>query len=562
MSFDLARQFGQLRSLKHQGPATEGSFEQVLKLLEPWPEAELIEQAIPYVRPWLAHLSCLAPRDWISLDAELDQFKVEHPAWPLARTLNLSQMPLGDKGFGLLLSQVPLEHICALELNHCQLSDEAMHMLLASPYHVQIEAVSLLGNQITFQGARALAQLPALRRLNLISNPIDAHSVRALTLALGPLEALEVGWNQLPDDAVVALAQAPFLSRFKRLDLSRTQVGRKGALALAQCGKLEQLEVLELLACGLDDEVCAIMLEALDQGSLRELNLTHNAISDRSCKALKALEHLQDLNLSSNPLSPSALRTLIHRAQPYRKLLLRGCHLGGPSLASLEGMKVKHTLDLRDNHLGAEGVRALARAKGLKGLKQLNLFNTQLNDQALTSLSRGHMTGSLEALDLGYNVQLRAQGMQAFAQGPAWTDLISLSLKAVRPSPESLIQLLQGPSLPQLEALDLSMNLFSADHIRALTSCVELGRFKQLNLSDAQWDDEAIDLIAQCPHLRSLEVLTLTSRQALTPEQIERLAASPYLDSLRELDVSGYPLTPAQRSHLSTLFASSINLKL
>src|SRR5262249_12151002 len=181
------------------------------------------------------------------------------------------------------------------------------------------------------------------------------------------------------------------------LDLSGSSIGWRGARALASCRYLT---------------------------GLRELELDDNRVGDHGVEVLAASPHLAGLTkfgLRSNSLTAAGARSLAE----------------SPFLTRL------HELDLGgvdpyhggDNHVGAEGVAALAASSTLSNLRSLRLDWNELDDEAVRLLaSTKHLT-HLHALELWAN-QIGAAGAAALARSPALGGLVVLSLPANQIGPE------------------------------------------------------------------------------------------------------------------------------
>jgi hypothetical protein len=136
--------------------------------------------------------------------------------------------------------------------------------------------------------------------------------------APGSLTALELVAAR-PDlaAAAAALAQSPHLANLSRLDV--IHFGPAGAVALATSAHLARLTALALLGNDLENQHVLELLEAPCLGQLTELGLTGNWLDDEAVRALAncpRLANVKKLRLMANHrLGDAGLVTLA--ASPY-----------------------------------------------------------------------------------------------------------------------------------------------------------------------------------------------------------------------------------------------------
>jgi uncharacterized protein (TIGR02996 family) len=164
-------------------------------------------------------------------------------------------------------------------------------------------------------------------------------------------------------------------------------------------------------------------------------------------------------------------------------------------------------LDLHNGRLGDSGVAALAASPRLACLRDLGLFGNGIGVVGACALAGSDSLPALTHLRLGDNPLGRA-GIEALTATEFLASVTLLSLVVCPLDTAAIRALLAGP-LDHLESLDLSM-------IRR------------------RMDIAGVEAIANCPRLRNLTDLNL--RYSLTcDEQVQILAASPYLLNLRDL---------------------------
>jgi Ran GTPase-activating protein (RanGAP) involved in mRNA processing and transport len=120
---------------------------------------------------------------------------------------------------------------------------------------------------------------------------------------------------------------------------------KRDCQVLSKCiSECHALRSLHLNRSKLDDEKIRLFIsQILDHPSLIELDLSHNLISDRGCRALGKFingkhSQLETLNLCNNLIRSQGAQALAH--------------------ALVKNTKIK-TLDLRLNRLGDEGGQAI-----------------------------------------------------------------------------------------------------------------------------------------------------------------------------------------------------------
>jgi len=155
-------------------------------------------------------------------------------------------------------------------------------------------------------------------------------------------------------------------------------------------------------------------------------------------------------------------------------------------------------LDLSDNWLGIEGVKALSKSPHLQDLEYLGLnWNEALKDNGAAYLA-AHELPNLRRLSLR-NVGITDQGAVHLANSDAFQELTSLDLRENAISNEGAIALSKSHSFPKLQALYLSGNRIGFRGKRALKSSPHLQKV-ELELSGNNllsfWSRKFIESIA------------------------------------------------------------------
>ncbi|XP_035250138.1 NACHT, LRR and PYD domains-containing protein 3-like [Anguilla anguilla] len=262
----------------------------------------------------------------------------------------------------------PHSELRDLELRDNELQDSGVRALSAGleDPHCKLQRLGLSGCRVTQRGcdslASALCSNPShLRDLNLILDEFDLKTYN--TSAAGHQRLLPVVRNcrkatlnncdltqKICD--IVASALQSSNSPLRDLDLSYNYLGNSG---------------VELLCAGLRRPNCK-----LQRLGLNYCKLTQNCCNIVASTLHSKLQHLTYLELRDNELQDSGVRALSAGLEvPHCKLQrlgLSGCRVtqrGCDSLASALCSNPSHLreLDLRYNHPGDSGVRALSAAK-------------------------------------------------------------------------------------------------------------------------------------------------------------------------------------------------------
>lgn len=181
------------------------------------------------------------------------------------------------------------------------MTDRGACRLAADECLSNIENLGLFRNEIGSVGLAALIGSPwlgrKLRRLLLGRNWLGQAGAAALAseTAIGDLDLLDLDCNRLDGGAIRNLVKAPVLSGVRVLNLSNNPIGAEGCAALASCRYLDQIEVLFLHGCQLDDEAVATLLRAPFMSRLRNLALSANELS---MSAIERIASRRDLRLS------------------------------------------------------------------------------------------------------------------------------------------------------------------------------------------------------------------------------------------------------------------------
>jgi uncharacterized protein (TIGR02996 family) len=271
---------------------------------------------------------------------------------------------------------------------------------------------------------------------------------------------------------------------------------------------------------------------------LRGLDLHNSALSQTRCKALAASERLaglHELNLGANGQMGAAGFNAILGSRylgSLRQLDLNNNHVGDDALAALVGNdnfpQLRH-LDLSSNGIGPEGVSHLARAPWLSRLERLDLSGNPLGDEGVRRLAESGILAGHRSLRLA-EVGLTAEGVRSLVHCPHLSELTELHLEGVLNGGDFLKEVAQSTTLAQLRVLELGRaSGVGAAGVEALVRSPLAARLRVLELA---------------PSLPSAAFNTLLTAQALS--------------GLTWLDVSGLG---RERIDLAGLLHSATHLK-
>lgn len=311
-----------------------------------------------------------------------------------------------------------VERLRVLEL--CSLHESEVHALLSrAPLHRLRE---LILRSAAWAGGPALVEalidrpfLAPLRRLTLTHHRLGDDGVIRLREALKhtrveQLELVEVG---LGDEAVFTLSACAGLRNVRTLDLSGNEIGSLGAATLAGSPYLTDLQNLHLAGRAnapqpIGDLGVIPLAGRATYAHLRSLTLRHTALTPRGVAALaasRALCGLGHLDLSANPLGREGATRLASAPllPQLRSLDLSQCALDDDAVRALltAGLSSLRSLHLCRNALGSAAAEALAGARALRGLWQLDLSGNRLGPEGRAALVRSPVLGGLVERDLG-----------------------------------------------------------------------------------------------------------------------------------------------------------------
>jgi len=279
---------------------------------------------------------------------------------------------------------------------------------LTHPQMAGVEGLELTDAGVEVAEMIATAELLiTLGHLSLAFGRLGANGVRTLVSAKLPaLRELTLFDTNLGDDGAGVIATAPALASLTDLDLADNEIGPAGARALAASPHLTRLQSLRLSYNAIGDDGAAAVFGSPAFAELRSLDLDGTELS--SVQALCRSSHLRNLtslNLSNNPLSPTAAGELANCS-----------HLTGLIALMLPGTRTRE-----------DGVRSLAESPHLPDLRELDLSSNPIGDTGLIALVSSPLFARLDKLSLG-KCGITVVGLRALAASPRFADPRPLEL--------------------------------------------------------------------------------------------------------------------------------------
>lgn len=331
--------------------------------------------------------------------------------------------------------------LARLELRNCQLSDATVESLARSDALRQVEALDLSSNPLgddalaALAGSAVLSELRSLTVENLVAGPAGVGALVSSSLVKG-LRSLHLRGTRAGDDGVARLAEGA-ANRLERLDVGRSGLTQRGALALLHAETLPLLTDLDL--SGLQHDAGAAMLFTTPTAlkRLRTLKVQGAGLDDGSVERLATLggcELLIDLDLRANILGPASAK-----------------HIASRCVHRLR------RLSLAENRVGDEGAAALAASRRSAYLAHLDLFANGIGGGGVRALAGSAFFSSLETLDLSAN-PIGDEGARMLASSLGLDRLHTLRLRGCELGPAGAIAIATSPRLRSLRLLELNGN--------------------------------------------------------------------------------------------------------
>ena len=373
------------------------------------------------------------------------------------RSLDLSWNPLNLEGCQALSTSPHIKQLQRFKLNDTWPGVLAFSTLFRSPHLTALIHLEAEGNHIHTEGLTALSErhrphlqhlslhdnnieddglfsfirsnnTPALRYLDISSNPITPAGIHALTTLECPLETLHIGGTYCDRKSLQTLTTSPQMSALQALDLSHLEIAPK--------------------------ELCEVV-HTMQLPALQKLDLSWNNLSDEDVEYLTRcpiISRLQQLELSLNKLTERGMNTLAQAT-------------------SIQSLKV---LELQNCEIGDRGLAALLDSPYLQQLEELELTSNELTHEGIARMCNTHLP-ALHTLDLSRN-NIGDEGAKHIAESPLSIQLTKLYLTRNGITDRGAKALAQSPHLRQLKVLDIHDNALTEEGYFALAHSPYLHR--------------------------------------------------------------------------------------
>jgi uncharacterized protein (TIGR02996 family) len=401
-----------------------------------------------------------------------------------------------------------------------------------APWHVALSARAFIERgEAIFRAAPTIEDV-FLDRLgrnmpDLARCPALGH-VRYLTFFETPLRTREAQ----------QFAGSPHLENLRALEIgfTDTQIGPRGAAALAGARSLRRLERLDVHNHAIYDEGAEALFRSQGLATLTSLKLGNNGLSDEAALALYEADHLKltSLDLMSNHLTGRGLAALADAA-----------HLRGVE-----------RLSLQLNPLGQRGAVHLAGAYFAGRLRELWLTNCRLDDEAVALVFAAALP-ALTDLYIGWNT-FGERSAQALSGNGSLARLETLAVGHCGID-ATVAGLLGRVSLPALRYLDVGRNPLGPDGVRALLAGPLVGPVRHLELTAAELGDAGAEAVAASPAVANVRWLELPDNR-IGDRGAVALAESPFLAEAQSLDLSRNSIRRKGKAALTRRFGKGVQV--
>ncbi|MBY0461163.1 MAG: hypothetical protein K2V38_27895, partial [Gemmataceae bacterium] len=274
------------------------------------------------------------------------------------------------------------------------------------------------------------------------------------------------------------------------------------------------------------------LLESPHAANLHTLHLPNLSDEELTDLAATTATGLRSLSISGAQITGTTLPAVLSRLGRLEDLSLC-CEAFDPkNIAALNSPRLRK-LSFGGTPVGATGMRALAKARELTGLKVLCFDHAGLNAEALEALATAtHIRP--EELWL-YDDRLTTRGGAALASWPGLASVRTLISYESGLAGGGVAALARSPHLGALKKLTLDGNRVTDVGAEALAQSDGLSELVELDLGHNKITDRGVRALASArfPRLRSLDVKNNLSGE----EGGKALLAAEHFNELRSLQV-------------------------
>ncbi|MEC9400555.1 MAG: hypothetical protein VX475_23205, partial [Myxococcota bacterium] len=367
--------------------------------------------------------------------------------------------------------------------------------------------------------------LKNLEVLDLSHNVIGARGVEAIFQSknLANLHTLELALNRVGDARPVPTFDAPIKRQWKRLGLSRNDVGYEHVDAILASEHLAGLQELDLTGHGKFSDCLSKFAHAKRFGSLRrfEHNCYTITTSYRTMSESPHMVNLTHLDLYRGHIEDLSAFDGLMKSDRAKKL---------------EEISIRETF-FKDS----SAVALISRAKALPALKVLELSDTTRKSKPTFEDTKRLFSSELlkQLKKFHYYGDWGPEHTALLADSAELRWLEELSIRASKSFDDSAAkQLAASPHLKNLRVLDLSSTKIGDEGVIALAKSPNTKNLRVLNLLHTKITDVGVAALAKSPHMANLEELSLSGEvSVMTKDSTIALARSPYINKLTKLDL-------------------------
>lgn len=311
-------------------------------------------------------------------------------------------------------------------------------------------------------------------------------------------------FTEISDSALARIASSRHLVKLRGLSITSLIGSRRAIRAFLESPNLRQLAELQLShlrVTEVHEEDWDDYRDAPDLPHLKKLDISHNALPPGVVRLLSEM-------ILSHCLSGLVSLNLAHTALTLDDLRFLSASSSLPALREL---------NLNGNRLTHEAARVLGQGRLLSQLETLHLDSNLLGDAGALAI-RDWPATKLTRLSLGHN-QIFAAGIQALAQAPALSHLVSLDLFGNVSCDAGVIALASSAPLSQLRTLNLRFNGVGDRGVRGLAGSEAFDRLTWLNLTANRITNRGARALVKSPKLSSLVRLDLPRNDIAAQEQ-------------------------------------------
>ena len=506
------------------------------------------------------------------------------------KELHLNNSNLGE---GMLIITKSLQQISSLrliDLGNTSISKEASGQLaLAIQSNKHLEKLWLCNNNLKSSAIvilRSLSTISTLKLLNIDNTQTTDEASEALASVVTHntgLKELYVADNNLGEGMLVVTKALQQITSLRSISLDNTNISKEASDEIPLVIKSNKhLEKLGLRNNNLKSSAIAILQSLSTISTLKFLNINNTQTTDEASEALASVvthnTGLKELYVADNNLGEGMLvvTKALQQITSLRSISLDNTNISKEASDEIplviKSNKHLEKLGLSNNNLKSSVIAILQSMSTNSTLKFLNIYNTQITDEASEALASVvmHNTG-LEELNVADNNF--GEGMLVVTKAlQQITSLRSINFGNTNISKEASDEIpLVIKSNKHLEKLGLRNNDLKCSAIAILQSLSTISALKFLNINNTQTTDEASEALASVvTHNTGLEELYVADNN-LGEGILVVTKALQQITSLRSISLDNtniskeasdeIPLVIKSNKHLEMLELSNNNLK-